>query len=245
MNNAAVIFFSNVNTKSSKGDVMGDILKSLIPLSARSLLLGKLRGIDQEKRRQTLSQIPCVPLEEKHISRCRIVLDRKRMLEEIGVRGVVAELGVNKGDFSEILLKITKPDVLHLVDIWGSERYHDGLFDDVRKRFLQFIKSDVIKVHRKLSTEAVDDFPDAYFDMIYIDTDHSYGTTIKELIAYAPKMKKNGIIAGHDYTMGNWITGFRYGVVEAVHEFCVKYDWELIFLTAEPMESRSFAIRKL
>lgn len=224
---------------------MSNIVKSFFPLSVKPWLLGKFRDFEQEKRRKVLSGIPSVPLAEKNISACRIVLNRQRMLEEIGVRGVVAELGVNKGDFSEIILRITKPNVLHLVDIWGSERYHDGLYNDVRKKFLRLIESDIVKVHRKLSTEAVDDFPNNYFDMIYIDTDHSYGTTIKELIAYAPKMKKDGIIAGHDYTMGNWISGFRYGVVEAVHEFCVKYDWELIFLTAEPMESRSFAVRKL
>ena len=38
------------------------------------------------------------------------------------------------------------------------------------------------------------DFKDDYFDWIYIDTDHSYPTTIGELEAYAPKIKENGII---------------------------------------------------
>lgn len=82
-------------------------------------------------------------------------------------------------------------------------------------------------------------------DWIYIDTDHSYETTRDELRLYASKVKDGGIIAGHDYVKGNWITTYRYGVIEAVHEFCVGNDWELIYLTAEPLESQSFAIRKV
>ena len=51
------------------------------------------------------------------------------MLEKIGNRGVVAELGVNRGKFSEVIIEVTKPRVLHLVDIWEKDRYH------IRKAF--------------------------------------------------------------------------------------------------------------
>jgi len=63
-------------------------------------------------------------------------------------------------------------------------------------------------------------------------------------IAFTP-IKSGGIIAGHDYTIGNWVDGYRYGVIEAVNEFCVNDDWEMIFLTAETDQYRSFAIRKI
>ena len=61
----------------------------------------------------------------------------------------------------------------------------------------------------------------------------------------SPKLTPDGVIAGHDYTTGNWVKGYRYGVVEAVHEFCVEEDWELIYITAEPIENQSFAIRRM
>jgi hypothetical protein len=100
-------------------------------------------------------------------------------------------------------------------------------------------------MHRKLSTDAAGDFQDDYFDWIYIDTDHSHKTTLEELLKYASKVKKDGIIAGHDYSMGNWVRSYRYGVIEAVHEFCVVYGWELVYLTLEPIEKQSFAIRRI
>ena len=167
------------------------------------------------------------------------------MLQTIRERKVVAELGVNRGDFSDEVLNITSPNVFHLIDVWGSDRYHEGLFNEVKEKYRERIKSKNVRIHRKLSTEAASDFEDGYFDMIYIDTDHSYNTTRDELIAYLPKMKSDGIIAGHDYSMGNWIKSYKYGVIEAVHEFCVENDWEILFLTAEPLESQSFAIRRI
>ncbi|MCU0386267.1 MAG: hypothetical protein MUE38_09580, partial [Flavihumibacter sp.] len=61
----------------------------------------------------------------------------------------------------------------------------------------------------------------------------------------APKLKPGGIIAGHDFIKGNWLSGYRYGVMEAVYEFCVTHNWELIFLTTETNDHPSFAIRRI
>jgi hypothetical protein len=159
--------------------------------------------------------------------------------------GNVAEIGVANGDFSAKILDMNAPSSLHLIDVWNSDRYSKKLFESVKSRFVTEIKAGTVEIHKALSTEAVQLFPDNYFDWIYLDTDHSYETTREELLEYAPKVKKEGVIAGHDYSMGNWTTAYRYGVVEAVHEFCVKHDWELIYLTLEPLENQSFAIRRI
>ena len=102
-----------------------------------------------------------------------------------------------------------------------------------------------VTVHRNNCVEAAKKFKDGYFDWIYIDTDHSYKTTIKELEAYRNKIKHNGFIAGHDYLLGNWNGWVRYGVKEAVYEFCTKYNWEIVFLTSEINNSPSFAIKDI
>ena len=177
---------------------------------------------------------------------CEIVLDRSALLAKVPKGGAAAEIGVNRGAFSEVILSVAEPEKLHLIDMWGSERYHQGLHAEVRRKFESEIAEGQVEIHNgKLSTEAVDEFADSYFDWVYLDTDHSYKVTKEELEAYAPKMKASGVIAGHDYVVGNWVKGSRYGVVEAVHEFCVAHDWELICVTAETMENRSFAIRRI
>ena len=58
-------------------------------------------------------------------------------------------------------------------------------------------------------------------------------------------MKEDGIIAGHDYMMGNWLKTLRYGVIEAVHQFCIEDNWQLIYLTADQTENLSFAIKRI
>ena len=190
-------------------------------------------------------QIPKIQLEQRHVINCKLVLNRKHLLEELPKNAVVAEIGVNEGDFSESIIEITKPRKLHLIDIWGTERFHDGLYQKVTNRFKAEIDEEKVEIHRKLSTTAVIDFEDNYFDWIYIDTDHSYETTRDELFLFSKKMKIGGIITGHDYTLGNWVSTYRYGVIEAVHEFCMKFDWEIILLTIDPLENQSFAIRKI
>ena len=49
---------------------------------------------------------------------------------------------------------------------------------------------------------------------------------------------------GHDYIMGNWIDDIKYGVQEAVHQFCVEENWEIVYLTARIGENTSFGIKK-
>jgi hypothetical protein len=37
----------------------------------------------------------------------------------------------------------------------------------------------------------------------------------------------------------------RYGVIEAVHEFCVREGWEILYLTMDGRTASSFALRKI
>ena len=186
-----------------------------------------------------------VELREEHIRNLRVVLDRDALLEALPKGGIVAEAGVDHGDFSEKILKITKPERLHLIDMWSSARYHGGLEKLVRDKFAAELSIGTVRIDLGLSTDVLSRFGDHYFDWIYIDTDHGYTVTAQELELSMTKLKPDGIIAGHDYVTGNWDGGVRYGVVEAVHEFCVKHRWELILLTHETNRHLSFAIRRI
>ncbi|OED37615.1 hypothetical protein AB833_22900 [Chromatiales bacterium (ex Bugula neritina AB1)] len=191
------------------------------------------------------TSIPRVRLQQQHIQNCQIVLDRRTMLSRLPAGGITAELGVDEGAFSEIILTEVKPETLHLVDVWDMGRYNDAKYQAVTEKFRGNIESGGIKIVRQYSTDAAAGFPDGHFQLVYIDTDHSYETTAEELKLWGPKISEHGIIAGHDYKMGNWKSANRYGVIEAVHEFCVNAGWELVYLTADPTESQSFAIRKI
>lgn len=181
----------------------------------------------------------------QHVHNARLLATREQLLSLLPQNGVVAELGVDHGDFSQKILEINQPSKIHLVDVWHSERYPERLFHEVKQRFQSEINSGNIEINRGLSTEVVDQFPNAYFDWIYIDTAHSYSVTKAELESYLPKMKPGGIIAGHDFIVGEIDVPWKYGVIEAVYEFCSSHGWEIIYLTMERAISPSFAIREI
>ncbi|MEQ8714146.1 MAG: class I SAM-dependent methyltransferase [Cyclobacteriaceae bacterium] len=189
--------------------------------------------------------IPICDLHQKHVQNARLVSSRLELLKLMPKEAIVAELGVDKGAFSKEILETSKPRKLHLVDTWGSSRYNSSKMESVRVQFSDQLNEGKVEIHHGLSTEVVSQFKDGYFDWVYIDTDHTYETTKRELERYASKLKPGGVIAGHDYVVGNWYGMFKYGVVEAVNEFCVKNDWEIIYLSTELSIGASFAISSI
>jgi hypothetical protein len=169
-------------------------------------------------------------LEQRHIKNIKILANREKLLEYMPKNGIVAELGVDQGDFTHSIYNINKPKKLYLIDTWESERYNQN-------KMLFVIKKD--------SIIALKTFNNNYFDWIYIDTSHTYEQTLKELEISRLKIKKEGIISGHDYCQGNITKNLSYGVIRAVNQFCIKYNYEMIYLTLESHGFLSFAIKKI
>ena len=186
-----------------------------------------------------------VILHQKHIPNLEVVLDRETMLKSLPKNGIIAELGVDQGDFSSKILSNTHPEKLYLIDTWASKRYKKNKMNHVRIRFHKEIDTGRVVIIRGKSEIELKKFENSYFDWVYIDTSHSYQHTVKELELCRQKVKDGGIIAGHDYCQGNIKEAFAYGVVQAVNQFCVKNNWEFILLTHETHRGLSFAIKKI
>jgi len=211
----------------------------------RKSSIGSLRKVLIKLTHKISETVPRFNLEEKNIQNTKFLLNRTVLLQSLPKNAIVAELGVDQGDFSAEILKFCEPKKLHLIDFWGSKRYNQIKQKSVEKRFEDELKRGQLEINLGFSIEVVKQFPDNYFDWIYIDTDHSYKTTKAELDLYAPKMKSGGVIAGHDFIVANWYGLVKYGVIEAVYEFCLQNNWEIIYITAENKGFPSFAIRKI
>jgi Methyltransferase domain len=198
----------------------------------------------QKKRSALIHSYPYSKLQKKHTDGCLLLPSREDMIYEFPKHSVCCEVGVANGDFSEIILAINEPLKLHLVDVWDSERYGEG-YQKVLKKFNNEILAGRVEINLGLSLEQLNKFNDKYFDWVYIDTVHDYKTTIQELSLAAKKVKKGGIVAGHDYCQGNMITGWSYGVIQAVQEFLVRENWRFVYLTAESHCYLSFAITEI
>lgn len=186
-----------------------------------------------------------VRLQQKNIKHLKVVLNREDLLNLLPKNGVVTELGVDKGGFSAKIISFTKPEKLYLIDTWDSERYNKNKMNYVKKRFQKDIDTGLVTIIRGTSERVLKKFENGYFDWVYLDTSHSYKQTVKELELCRKKVKDGGIITGHDYCQGSINKALAYGVVQAVNQFCVKNDWEFIYLTHEPSRVLSFAIKKI
>lgn len=205
----------------------------ILPQDKRERIIQYLLSIEER------NHIPPFSLNLKHTEDCKLLPDRLNLIKILKNRSTkVAELGVDKGDFSAQILKYCEPEELILIDHWLNE---DKL-KQVKKRF----KSDpVVRTIKGNSIKELEKFPDRYFDWIYIDTSHSYFNTKEELKVAEKKVKVDGFICGHDYTQGNWSERVRYGVIEAVHEFCINENFRIKFLTLDQSCYRSFGLQRL
>ncbi|MFL0682736.1 MAG: class I SAM-dependent methyltransferase [Algoriphagus aquaeductus] len=224
---------------------MYKVLIAFIPDSLKKKIGKLVFQWVKEKNRIQSAKLPNVQINEAVIKNTKLLLNREKLLEHLPKKGIVAELGVDEGNFSEVILNKCQPEKLHLIDIWASEIYNNAKRKYVEERFDPEIRSGIVEINLGYSTEIGAKFKDNYFDWIYIDTDHSYETTIRELEIWRLKVKEGGIIAGHDFIVGYWDGMIRYGVIEAVYQFCSKYHWELLYLTMEVDTHPSFAIKRL
>ena len=127
--------------------------------------------------------------------------DLPRIFKECGFK-VGAEIGVELGKFSECLARKVPCEKLYCIDPWvtyGDQftRHNPDEFYDLALEKLN--KYDCVEIIRKFSMEAVKDFEDESLDFVYIDGNHDFPHVTEDINAWSKKVRKGGIISGHDY----------------------------------------------
>ena len=82
---------------------------------------------------------------------------------------------------------------------------------DIFEKNIEPVKH-IINPIKALSYNAPDMYEDNSIDFVFIDASHDYESVKKDIVAWYPKVKQNGIISGHDY-FNEWC-----GVKKAVDE---------------------------
>lgn len=195
-------------------------------------------------RRQKRKALPERQLAMTHVQGGELLPDRLHLLDALPKDALVAEVGVAFGDFSREILDRCRPAKLHLVDAWEAERYESGI-GRVERLFEEEIAAGQVELHQGLSTDRLPLFDAASLDWVYIDTDHSYDTTKAELRLSDRIVKPDGLIAGHDFCIGNVDKPGFYGVIQAVNEFCVEYGWRYRFVTLDSDAHFSFCLSRV
>lgn len=164
------------------------------------------------------------------------------------------EVGSFKGEYAKEMLKVWTGN-LYLVDVWHEldiNQYSDCSNQvDYENIILQCCKNikgneDRCFMIRSNSESAVQLFDDNSLDFVYIDANHKYEFVKKDIELWFPKVRRGGIVSGHDYLMLDWYNdknfaennkdkyiynsfGFvgEFGVNPAVDEFCTQHGYSL------------------
>jgi predicted O-methyltransferase YrrM len=145
----------------------------------------------------------------------------RETIKSLSINSVCINIGAGFGTSGMAFIESDKVGKLYTVDLYslmaqnglGSLEFEMGQFvlygygND--PRFLQ-VQGDSIEVGKTWEEKV---------DMIFLDGDHSYEHCYKDIEAWLPHIKKNGVFAFHDYKEPRWP-----GVGTAIDELLIKYE---------------------
>ena len=181
--------------------------------------------------------------------------NRRDLASKMPKHGTVAEIGVQTGDFSQVILGESAPKHLFLIDCWQiqaapiyndpanvSQKIQDRNYKLVFERFNQHRNVHLLRMY---SNEAAKLFAAETFDWIYIDANHMKQEVLSDMEVWWPILKNGGFMCGHDYLEGDIQKQYSSFIQtkEAVDEFCEIYKVQIYGITTEP--NKSWCIKKI
>jgi len=169
--------------------------------------------------------------------------------------GIIAELGVMYGDFSDFIIRTIEPALFVAIDtfrihtvpsVWGkpSAETFRGLThrEFYEKRFSGRGKQ--VRCEEGDSAEVLSRYADGTFDMIYIDAAHDYESVKKDADLSKRKIKSEGILIFNDYIRYSHYGDSYYGIVPVVNALVVEQGFEVVGVALQRDMYCDVAIRR-
>jgi len=143
-----------------------------------------------------------------------------------------AEIGVASGIHAACFLSELDIDMVYLIDPYIA--YKNGYGNIGLERAAETENNASIKLDKykhkirwikEKSADAAKFIADNSLDFVYIDGNHSYESVVEDILLYFPKVKKGGLLSGHDY-------GFK-TVKKAVDEFINEQGLKLHIISSD------------
>ena len=184
------------------------------------------------------------------LSACTDRNDLPKILNDAGMLGFAAEIGVAEGGYSEWLRTHWRGMCLYMIDPWLEqpvEQWVDGcnipqVEQDATlarcRRKMSVFSDESYDIIQAMSLDVVKDFGDSAFDFVYLDGNHNLASVTADIAAWLPKVRPGGILAGHDYLP----PCETYGVKTAVDDLCRRTNRRLYLLTGDVNVGPSWAV---
>jgi len=165
----------------------------------------------------------------------KLPMDRFKLfpstMKEMGFK-TGAEVGVLTGKYSKWLCTKIRGLKLYLIDPYVSyKEYSEFRTPEDMKRYEKEARERVAqfdcKFIKKFSMDAVKDFADESLDFVFIDANHSFEYCYDDIREWSKKVRKGGIVSGHDYSPYMW------GVKKAVDKWVGENNINPLFLIGQ------------
>jgi hypothetical protein len=191
-----------------------------------------------------------------------VLSDRNALIQLVPKNAVWAEVGVYKGDFSQIVLDTCSPSLYYLIDNWRFDPNEHNPFQESTENFSNFAgrvhwehygddpnahqernyqsvinrfsSVPCVRVVRARSVEGIESLPDAHLDVIYIDANHQYEYVLRDMIHARKKLKLGGIMLMDDFYEGPGGHEQNEGVMSAVNTFVKRHEHVYLAMSHGP-----------
>ena len=152
----------------------------------------------------------------------------KSMVQKFPSGSRFVEVGSWKGKssaFMAVEIANSGKDIeFYCVDNWSGSSEHAGLkLDSLFKEFKENMKplERYYKPVKSDSLVAARSFDDDSLDFVFIDASHEYEDVKNDILAWLPKVRKGGVLAGHDYYVDgeDYYPGVKRAVDECLRDF--------------------------
>ena len=161
-----------------------------------------------------------------------------QLFAELGY-SIGCEIGLEKGKNAQMMFEYIPNLKLYGIDPYKehpqcsykatalSRNWDNGYREDAKRQAQKRMEGKNAIIIEKFSEDAVKDVPDNSLDFVYIDGDHSYDFVMQDMIIWGRKVRKGGIISGHDYYEDKNKSSRRAKVTQAVNDYTRVHSIEL------------------
>lgn len=110
----------------------------------------------------------------------------------------ILEVGSYLGLSARIMAKSNPLATVWCIDTWDSDTAGEQVGDSHYQQFLRNTTGLYIVPIRGDSAEMIARFQDRFFDLAWIDGDHTDAGCYRDIKAALPKMRRGSVLAGHD-----------------------------------------------
>lgn len=160
-------------------------------------------------------------------------MDRQELYKLFASLGYTkgCEVGVEKGKNAQEMFEHIPNLKLFAIDPYKQHPQYDtgattylriwdnGYLQMVKRQARARLKDKNAVIIEKFSEDAARDILDNSLDFVYIDGDHSYDFVMQDMIIWGRKVRRGGIISGHDYFYDSNKEGRRAKVTQAVNDY--------------------------